>query len=100
VTSFLIGAFDVSDINTFANSYVGHADEVLKKYGGEVLSVAINAEPLEGQKRSVVVVIRFPSEAEARNFWSSEDYAPLKELRSSLSSNVFYVLGQEPGPPK
>jgi uncharacterized protein (DUF1330 family) len=63
--------------------------------GGRFIVRGGEVTPLEGEwDTRRIVVIEFPDLATAREWWESEDYAPLKAMRQSASDmNIILVDG-------
>jgi uncharacterized protein (DUF1330 family) len=63
--------------------------------GGRFIVRGGEATTLEGEwDTRRIVVIEFPDLATAREWWESEDYAPLKAMRQSASDmNIILVDG-------
>jgi uncharacterized protein (DUF1330 family) len=70
--------------------------------GGRYLARGGTVDVLEGDwKPSRLVVVRFDSAAEARRWWASDGYQPLRQMRQrSTDCNMLIVEGcGEPGTP-
>ncbi len=66
------------------------------------LSVAADfeSEALEGDARNVNVVLKFESEAAARNWYNDPAYGPVKQIRLDSTKNGYIVMAKEfKGPP-
>ena len=85
----------VTDQRAYAEDYIPRVIPFLEKYGAEVLAFAFETEPLEGNPAGGVAVLRFPSERAVRDFLDDPDYAPLKDLRFSITSNANAILVPE-----
>jgi uncharacterized protein (DUF1330 family) len=67
--------------------------ETVESRGGRFLVRGGEHEVLEGDwDTQRIVVIEFPDAATAREWWESEDYAPLKELRRSASDTDILLV--------
>jgi len=76
-----------------ANLLINDADEylkyekgffpILKKYSGEFLTFDDNHETFEGTDplKGRVIIFKFPSEQNARDWYNDEDYQALSEFR-------------------
>jgi len=98
VTAYIIASYDI----THAKGYEGYVPGVvplLQKHGAEILVAEYDAQPLEGEKRSVYVVLRFPSEEAARGWYTDPDYEPVKKLRLDSCDNSNLVLAKQFVPP-
>lgn len=84
----------VRDEETYA-AYRARVSDQLRKSGGEYLARGGTIERLEGtwQPRRIVLV-RFDSLADAKRWWSSDEYAELKAMRqASTDTNMIVVEG-------
>jgi uncharacterized protein (DUF1330 family)/ketosteroid isomerase-like protein len=64
--------------------YGKHAREALAKYGGRYLVAGGGPRSLEGGwQPSVISVIEFPTPEDARRWYESDEYRPLKALRAA-----------------
>ena len=85
----------VTDQRAYTEDYIPGVQPFLEKYGVEVLAFAFETERLEGNPADGVVVLRFPSEQAVRDFLNDPGYAPLKDLRFSITSNASAILVPE-----
>lgn len=95
--AYLIAEIDVKDPDTYAR-YREAAPASVAKYGGEYLVRGGRMEVVEGGERLPrIVVLRFPSFEQAKAWYTSEDYAPLRDLRlSATDSRALMVEGFDP----
>ncbi len=92
MAAYVIANVDVHDTTRYAE-YVKAVPATIARYGGRFVVRAGKAELLEGSwvpKR--VVVLEFPSLERAKEWWSSEEYRPLRTLRQSVSSGDLIVV--------
>jgi uncharacterized protein (DUF1330 family) len=83
--AYMFIGIDIKDEAGMAR-YVEDAPPILASHGGRVLAVDNDAELLDGQyRRERMVLIGFPSLEQARTFWTSPEYKPMKELRERSS---------------
>jgi uncharacterized protein (DUF1330 family) len=91
---YLIASIDVHDPETFAK-YRDEVAPLIAKFGGRYLVRGGELDHREGRlpvKR--LVVLEFPSLAEARRFYESPEYAPLLKLRAGCThSDLALVEG-------
>jgi uncharacterized protein (DUF1330 family) len=91
---YLIANIDVRDAGAF-DEYREKVSPLIARFGGRYLVRGGKLRNLEGDldlKR--LVVLEFPSLAEAERFYDSPEYKPLLELRSaSTVSDVAIVEG-------
>jgi uncharacterized protein (DUF1330 family) len=91
---YLIANIEVHDPEIFAK-YRDQVAPLIAKFGGRYLVRGGELRQVEGDtpfKR--VVVLEFPSLAEARRFYDSPEYVPVLKLRTdSCTSDVALVEG-------
>ena len=70
----------------------------LEPFGGRFIVRGGSTETLEGDwATGRVVVIEFPSAAQAKAWWASDDYAPAKALRQATAhTRMLLVEGVTP----
>ena len=91
MSAYLIANVEIKDSEKI-KEYLAATPEILKKYSGRFLVRGGELWIAEGKwnpKR--VVVVEFDSFEKAKEFWNSEEYKPLKELRQ-LSSNTDMIF--------
>ncbi len=72
--------------------YAGSVMEVTERFGGRYLFAGPGLSALEGEPQpDAMAIIEFASQEDARRWYDSADYAPLKELRQSAGSSVFVL---------
>lgn len=78
---YFIAYIKVNDEKEY-QKYLENCDEVFSKYNGEYLAVDDNPTVLEGSwNHSKAVVIRFPSEEDFNDWYKSNEYQELIEIR-------------------
>lgn len=67
---------------------------LLQRHGGELLAVDEKSETMEGSTALAgrVVILKFPSEAQARRWYEDPDYQALSEHRRAGSQALFITL--------
>lgn len=90
---YFVASYDVVDAEAYAD-YPAMAVSPLMAHGGEVLAADYEAQALEGEKREVTVVLKFPSEEAAMNWYNDPDYEPAKKLRLRATTNGTAVLAK------
>ena len=97
MSAYVINDMDVTD-PALLEEYKKLSPATVSRYGGRFLARGGQVETLEGTwspKR--LVIIEFPSVAEARAWVESPDYAPARQLRQQASrSNIIVVEGVPP----
>jgi uncharacterized protein (DUF1330 family) len=98
VAAYIIASYDIVDADKYKD-YVPGVVPILQKHGAEVLVADSDARALEGEKRSVYVVLRFESEEAALNWYNDPDYEPVRKIRLDSSANGNAVLVSQFAPP-
>ena len=75
--------------------YIEKVTDVIKKYGGEYLVRGGKNVTVEGSwQHPRTVVIKFPSYDKAMEWYNSEDYKPIKQIRlDNADSNGMIIEG-------
>ena len=91
----MIVAIDVHDSADFGR-YAVQVAPLIQEFGGEVLAATSNIRLEHGTwPRQRVALIRFPSLAQAEDFYGSAAYLPMKALRES-ASEADLILAESP----
>ncbi|MDP6550063.1 MAG: DUF1330 domain-containing protein [Dehalococcoidia bacterium] len=94
MAAYLVVDIDVTDPEAY-EEYRSLVPPLIAKYGGRYLVRGGAFEKLEGgwtPKR--LVLLEFPSAGRAKEFYESEEYRPVKEIRlRSANSSVVLVEG-------
>ena len=95
--AYFIVEIDVHDAAAY-EAYRQQVPAIIARYGGRYLVRGGKTETLEGDWRPArVVVLEFPSGEQARKFYESPEYAPLKALRlRSTRSKLLLAEGVSP----
>ena len=91
---FYIGSYDIVDPNEF-QKYPPIVMALLPKYGGVVLASDTEASLVEGTKRTMNAIIRFPTKEAALGLYNDPDYQEAKRIRQASTRNVSMVLVEE-----
>lgn len=91
---YIIASYDIVDEDRY-QGYVPGVVPLLAKHGAEILVADYEAKALEGEKRSVYVVLRFETEDAALDWYNDPAYAPVKKIRLDSSGNGSAVLVKE-----
>jgi uncharacterized protein (DUF1330 family) len=92
MSAYVIAEIEVVDPDAY-EEYRKQVPAVIAKYGGKFLVRGGKVEPREGgwtPKR--IVVVEFPSLAQAQKFYDSPDYAPLIKLRQKASKGKLILV--------
>lgn len=94
MAAYIIAQVEVTDAEKFAK-YSSLVPAVVEKCGGRYLVRGGTVEAAEGSWNPPrLVVLEFPSMEKAKNFYTSQDYAPLLELRTqSAHTELSFVEG-------
>ena len=90
--AYVIAETDVVDPAAY-EEYRKQVPAVIAKYGGKFVVRGGKVEPREGgwtPKR--IVVVEFPSMAQAQKWYDSPDYAPLIKLRQKASKGKLILV--------
>ncbi|TXS91986.1 DUF1330 domain-containing protein [Parahaliea maris] len=97
--AYLVFFADLKDRKTFLEQYAPFAPAVVARHGGEFVIRAdrTQIESLEGDWiNASLVVVEFPSVANLKAFWGSEDYQRLSRIRASTGKwSVVEILPME-----
>jgi uncharacterized protein (DUF1330 family) len=94
---FYIGTYDIVDPVEF-EKYPPVVLALLPKYGGVVLASDTDAFLVEGTKRTMNAIIRFPSREAALGLYNDPAYQDAKRIRQASTRNTSMVLVDEFGP--
>lgn len=94
MAGYLIANIAVHDAETFAQ-YREQVAPLIARFGGRYLVRGGELDHVEGRlPLERLVVLEFPSLAQARQFYQSAEYAPVLKLRlASAKSDVAFVEG-------
>jgi len=89
---YVIAQITVTDPDAYKD-YVAAVSPIVAKFGGEYLVRGGPAEHFEGESIGErTVVIRFPSVQAARDWYHSEEYAPVRAMRQRASSSLQTIV--------
>lgn len=90
--AYFMVQLEVTDVDRF-KEYAAQVPATVEKFGGRYLVRGGEYEVLEGQwPQRRHVVLEFPSVEQARAWYDSDDYAPLKALRLSASQGAGILI--------
>tara|TARA_X000001036_G_C20648922_1_gene794169 strand:- start:1619 stop:1906 length:288 start_codon:yes stop_codon:yes gene_type:complete len=94
MSGYVIANIDVKNTEVY-KKYVEGVVSTIKKFGGEYLVRAGEFKVMEGEwKHSRTVVIKFPNYEKALEWYSSEEYKPVKPIRLMNSvGNMIIIKG-------
>ena len=85
----------INDFERYVSEYVPGTIELIGKHGGEVLAAPPDADRIEGDPPRGFVILKFPSKESFDAWHADPDYAPLIDLRHSLTSDCVFLGGEE-----
>jgi uncharacterized protein (DUF1330 family) len=92
VAAYVIASIDVTDPDLYAE-YRAQVPATIEQYGGRFVVRGGDKEVLEGSwDPPRIVVLEFPDADTARRWHSSEEYAPLIELRQRASNGHLVLV--------
>ena len=94
MAGYMVGNITVTDPDLFAE-YGKSVPETVAQFGGAYVVRGGAAEQIEGNYDPVrIVILQFESVENAREWYDSDVYAPLKEMRMKASSgDLYFVAG-------
>ena len=91
--AYVIASYDIVDQEGYKD-YVPGVLPLLTKHGGQVVAADYNVQTLEGDKRSVYVILKFNSEEAALNWYNDPEYKDVKKIRMGSCNNNNLVLAK------
>ena len=89
---YMVGNITVTDPDLFAE-YGKRVPETVAQFGGTYVVRGGAAEKIEGNYDPVrIVILQFESVEKAREWYDSDVYAPLKEMRMKASNGDLYFV--------
>jgi uncharacterized protein (DUF1330 family) len=92
MSAYVVVEVEVKDATRY-EQYKGMAPGSIAQYGGRYIARGGETETLEGDwtpKR--LVILEFPSVAEAKAWWDSPEYASAKALRHATAESKMVVI--------
>jgi len=92
MAAYIIARINITDPEQF-KQYQQATPEILKKYNGKFLVRGGELKTLEGKEESArVVVIEFPDQKHADDFYHSPEYSAARELREGAATADFISI--------
>lgn len=92
MAAYIIADIDVKDAEIYA-TYTAQTPDMVAKFGGKFIVRGGTLAPLEGGwQPSRLVVVEFPTFEQARKFYDSEEYGPLKAIRIQASDSRLILV--------
>ena len=98
MSAYIIASYDIVEPEGY-EGYVPGVVPLLEKHGAEILVAEYDAQPLEGEKRGVYVVLRFESEEAALGWYDDPAYEPVRKIRLRSCDKNNLVLAKQFVPP-
>jgi uncharacterized protein (DUF1330 family) len=95
---YFIASYDIEDPQGY-EGYVPSVIPLLQKHNAEILVADYEAKSIEGEARSVNVILRFESEEAAMSMYNDLSYQPVKKIRLDTTKNGTLLLAKGFGPP-
>jgi uncharacterized protein (DUF1330 family) len=95
--AYIVARVNVTDWGRYGE-YVKHTPRVIARFGGQFIVRGGEATVLEGPDDGLrIVIIAFPSLAQAKAFYASPDYQAVKALREGAGAGTFVAIeGYDP----
>ena len=85
--TYIIAHIEVTNPELMAK-YREQVPKIVEKYHGKYLVRGGESKIIEGDYfKHRIVILEFPDRKSADNFYASEDYAPIKEMRLQAGNN-------------
>jgi uncharacterized protein (DUF1330 family) len=94
MAAYVIGRLEVRD-TAWRADYTQKTGELIRKYGGRSLArFGSTVEALEGEGTlpTTIVILEFPSVAQAKAWYNDPEYAPMITLRQTGSDGDIVVV--------
>lgn len=86
--AYMLAFVRVEDYVNFQSLYLEKAVKIVEKHGGVTFAVADNPPTIEGTlPEGRLVILEFPSKADAEGFYNDPEYQPLKKIRKEISQS-------------
>lgn len=92
MAAYVIAQIEVTDPEQF-EAYRRQVPDTLQPYGGRYIIRGGQTETLEGDwQPKRLVVLEFPDRAQAKAWWASQAYAPVKVVRQRSAKTELIVI--------
>ncbi|WMI67771.1 DUF1330 domain-containing protein [Mangrovimonas sp. YM274] len=91
--AYFIISYDIVDFETFQN-YPPAVWEILQQYGGELLVSDTEAVVIEGNRKMMHSIIKFPSQEIAMECFNSEEYQSVRPFRINSTKDNTVILAK------
>ena len=91
-SGYVIAQLKVTNPENY-KEYVSKVTEVVKKYGGEYIVRNGEYQVVEGEDNFPrIVVIKFPSYEKALEWYHSDEYKPIKDIRLNNAEGSYIIV--------
>jgi uncharacterized protein (DUF1330 family) len=100
MSAYIVALIDIHDPDKY-QAYTDSFDigSFQSEYGGEILIVSDEPEVVEGEWSGRLVLLRFPSQTQARGWYESAEYRDVRKIRWAHSkSDLTLHLGVDEAP--
>ncbi len=87
MAAYVVVNYNITNPEAF-EAYPMAAGATVMAHGGEILVADPESEAIEGQPRSMMVILKFPSKEAAHAWYTSEEYVKIKGLRTDNTEGV------------
>ena len=92
MAGYLIGTIEVKNPEAY-KEYLAKVTDIVKKFDGEFLVRGGEFEHVEGEwKHSRNIIVKFPSYERALEWYNSEEYKPVRQIRLDNSVGNFIIV--------
>ena len=88
---YIVNAYNIHDFETY-KKYPPLVAPLLVKYGAKILAMDMHPKAFEGIAKTMNVIIEFPSEEVANNFYRDPEYQAFIDLRIRSTSNSTILM--------
>jgi len=90
--AYVVALIDVSDPDRYPE-YTARVPATIERFGGRFVARGGTSETLEGAvEAGRVVIVEFPSYEQAKEWYESDEYRPLIDLRQSASEGSLLLV--------
>ncbi len=95
--AYVVAEVVINDPESYAKEYSQYTLATFEPYNGRVLTRGGLREQLEGEDDQHhsglrTVIVEFPSMQQARDWYHSEAYTRLREIRQQYSTGRFFII--------
>ena len=96
MSAYIIVRVDIEDWDAYGE-YMLHTPRVVAKFGGRFIARGGDMQTLEGPEESLrLVLIEFPSLQHAEDFYESDEYSEIKQIRADAGEAQFVAIDGYP----